>query len=371
MLRPTRIRIQHDALIKNIEKLKVWNGPGEFFCPMVKANAYGHGDIEVAHAVEECGASALGVALVEEGLRLRAAGIRLPILVFAPFDKGGASAMFTHQLTPVLTRFEDLAALAPLKGKTPLSVHVKFNTGMGRLGFDSEELPRLREELTRQTHLQVSGLCTHLTHGEEAHVSGSVSETQLAKLNAMCAGFTGVRHAHKSASLAALCENGIKKPSGVGARPGISLYGLPYEGSRTGPGLLPVLIWSSALARVHGLDKGEPVGYGARWRAPRPSVVGVVPVGYGDGYMRALAGKSEMLFRGARVPVVGSVCMDYIFLDLTAQCADGRPQPGEEIILIGRQGKNEVTAGELAEKAGTIAYEIVTNISARVAREVV
>jgi len=338
---------------------------------MVKANAYGHGDIEVAHTVEECGASALGVALVEEGLRLRAAGIRLPILVFAPFEKSGASAMLTHQLTPVLTRFEDIEALSSLKSKTPTPVHVKFNTGMARLGFDVAEIPRLRSALAEQTHLHVSGVCTHLTHGEDAGFSGSVTETQFARLLSMGEGFSGVRHAHKSASLAALVESGSPKAPGIGARPGISVYGLPYDGSRTAPGLRPILTWISALVRIHDVASGEAVGYGARWKATRRSVIGVVPVGYGDGYLRSLGGKAEMLFRGHRVPIVGSVCMDYIFVDLSAVSADGRPSPGEEIVLIGRQGQAEISAGELAEKAGTIAYEIVTNISARVAREAV
>src|SRR6185312_1504807 len=203
-MRPTRVRLDLAALRNNLAVLQNANGD-DFFCPMVKANAYGHGEVAVARVVEECGASAMGVALVEEGLRLRAAGLRLPILVFAPFDKAGASAMCTHQLTPVLTRFEDLTAAAALK--TTLAVHVKFNTGMCRLGFDGSEIERLRLELARHPQLRVEGVCTHLAFGEEAHLRDSESAEQLRRLQRMSEGFSGVRHAHKSASLAAYVEN--------------------------------------------------------------------------------------------------------------------------------------------------------------------
>lgn len=369
MFRPTRLKIDLAALKHNLSLLKQANG-ADFFCPMVKANAYGHGDVVIAQAIESVGTSALGVALVEEGLSLRTGGVKAPILVFAPFDKASASAMFTHQLTPVVTRFEDLDALAALKCKMPISVHLKFNTGMCRLGFDSSELTQLRARLHELTHIQVAGVCTHLTHGHEAHLPEGQSQRQLQTLKAMAGDFPGVRHAHKSASLGALANHSQSKTPGIGARPGISIYGLPYEGRFIGPGLKPVLSWVSALARVHEIKAGESVSYGARWTAARPSWIGVVPVGYGDGYRRSLTG-AEVLFRGARVPVVGIVCMDYIHVDLTDVLRDGVPQAGEEIVLLGRQGTQEISAVELAEKAGTIAYEIVTSISSRVARQTV
>ena len=337
---------------------------------MVKANAYGHGDVQVARLVERADVSALGVALFEEGVTLREAGIRKPILVFAPIGVREASTAVTSDLTPVVGRFEDFEALLSLGTKTPVRFHLKFNTGMNRLGFDEADLPRVREILANNPQLKVEGLCTHLSHGEEAHHPEGYTQRQLALFNKMTAGFSGVKHAHKSASLAALAENSQKPEAGIGARPGISIYGLPQDGHRTAPGLKPALHWSTELIRFHKVGKGEAVGYGARWIAPRESVVGVVPVGYGDGYLRALSNKGEMLFRGMRVPVVGSVCMDYTLIDLTDAVKSEEPRNGEGIVILGKQGDQEITAGFLAERAGTIAYEIVTIIQRRVAREV-
>jgi alanine racemase len=238
------------------------------------------------------------------------------------------------------------------------------------LGFDEADLASLQKTLKENPSLKVEGLCTHLTHGEEAHQPDGFTQRQLAQFKSMSAGFPGVRHAHKSASLAALNEHGQKSESGLGARPGISIYGLPQDGHKTAAGLKPLLHWSSELIRFHKVEKGRAVGYGARWTAPRDSIIGVVPVGYGDGYMRALSNKGEMLFRETRVPVVGSVCMDYTLIDLTEACSNENPRAGEEIVILGVQGRSEITAGWTAEKAGTIAYEIVTGIQRRVAREV-
>jgi alanine racemase len=371
MIRPTRVQIDLSALRHNLDLLKQWNGLDAFFCPMVKANAYGHGDVTVAKAVVAAGCSALGVALYEEGLTLREAAVRAPILVFAPVDKTAVSAALTHGLIPVAGRMEDLQAIGEVAGRAKIPLHLKFNTGMCRLGFDHDELSRVRDFLKAHPALQVTGVCTHLTHGEEAADPDGHTARQLAKFRAMSEGFPGVRHAHKSASLAALAEKGVRKDPDLGARPGISIYGLPQDGHKTAAGLKPVLSWKSTLIRTHDVEKNQSVSYGARWVATRRSCIGFIPAGYGDGYMRALSNRGTMLFRGRRVPVVGSVCMDYTLIDLTDACGSERPRAGEEIVLIGRQGGEEVTAAELAQAAGTIGYEIATAISRRVAREVV
>jgi alanine racemase len=369
MIRQTRIQIDAAAITQNLQLLKSWTGKDAFFCPMVKANGYGHGEVLVARIAEKSGtATALGVALYEEGVELRLAGIHAPILVFAPVNSGAVRLARDHRLTPVAGRFEDLELLA----QDSLAVHLKFNTGMNRLGFDHSDLAPLKDFLKKHPELKVEGVCTHLSHGEEAHEVDGFTQRQLARFREMSEGFPGVRHAHKSASLVALHEN--SKPIGaeIGSRPGISLYGLPQNGNKTGKGLKPALKWITELIRFHNVAKGEAVGYGARWIAPRASVIGIVPVGYGDGYLRALSNKAEMLYRGARVPVVGSVCMDYTLIDLTAQAGHDMPLAGEEIVILGKQGDNaEISAGELADKAGTIAYEIVTAISRRVPREVI
>lgn len=355
--RATKVLVDRAALRHNLELLKS-RAPGAFFCPMLKANAYGHGDVIVAREAESVGASAVGVALIEEGLRLRAHGLNVPVLVFAPFDEEGARAMIDARLTPVVTRPEDLEALAAVGRPTP--IHVKFNTGMQRLGFDAHERAALVTRLRALPFLRVEGVCTHLTHGDE-FATGEASRHQLKLFEEASRDLPGVRHVHKSASL---------RDDGLGARPGIGVYGLPHEGRAVGPGLKRVLSWVSRLERVHEVEAGEAVGYSARWRAARRSRIGVVPCGYADGYPRLLSNRGEMLFRGRRVPVVGSVCMDYTFVDLTDAVNAGLPRVGEEITLVGRQGDEEILAVELAEKMGTIAYEVVTAISARVPREV-
>lgn len=369
MLRSTLVQIDRSALTHNLALLKKWNGPGSFFCPMVKANAYGHDEVLVARILEDFDVDAIGVALYEEGLALREAGIRAPILVFAPMGRVAASAAITHQLTPVLGRGEDLETLIQISGRSSVDVHLKFNTGMNRLGFDENELDRLKTKLKDNPTVAVKGVCTHLAQGEEAHQPESFTQKQLAQFERMAAGFPGVRHAHKSLSLISLAQNHIAKDPQIGARPGIALYGLGIAQPEK-MDLRPALRWSTRLIRVHNLEKGENAGYSARWKAPRKSVIGVVPVGYGDGYFRSLSGRGEMLFRETRVPVVGNVCMDYILLDLTDACRGENPRPDEVIIILGSQGRERITAAWLAERAGTIDYEIVTAISRRVPREV-
>jgi alanine racemase len=368
MSRPTRVLIDGERLRRNLRLLKQWTG-GEFFCPMVKANAYGHGDTLVARIAESFGADALGVALVEEGARLRDAGIKIPVLSFSALDPVCARSVLEHGLTPVVGRFEDLESLLACRPADAVAVHLKFNTGMQRMGFDAGEIDKLRVYLDRHAdRLTVTGVCTHLGHGEDILQKDGPSRVQIDRFHVLTAGFPGIRHVHKSASLAKI---GPAKCGDFpfGARPGIGMYGLPHEGRDVGPGLEPVLRWRTELVRVHTVEKGEAVSYGGRWTASRRSIIGVVPVGYGDGYMCCLSNKGEMLCRGRRVPVVGRVCMDYIMLDLTELAGQGLPQTGEEVIILGEQGRERISAVDIAEKAGTIVYEVVTAIGARVARE--
>lgn len=368
MSRLTRAEINIASLKHNFHLLKTWTGAG-FFCPMVKSNAYGHDDVLVSLVAESEGASAVGVARVEEGIHLRQNGVEIPILAFVPLLQESARAALDYGITPVLGRIEDLEILLELSKKAPCKVHLEFNTGMQRLGFDEDDVPTLMQMLRGNPQIEVEGVCTHFVYGEEAHQPGSASQKQIEKFNTMTTPFPGVRHVHKSASLIAQSAN--KTRDEFGARPGISLYGLPHEGRQIGPGLKPVLRWVSELATLHRVEQGETVSYGGRWRAAKKSWIGVVPVGYGDGYMRCLSNKGEMLFRGLRVPVVGSVCMDYTLIDLTDACRDGEPKHGEEIVILGSQSGETISAAEIADRAGTIAYEIVTGIRLRVPREAV
>lgn len=362
-MRPTRALLDSAALKHNVSSLREAAGHG-FFCPMIKANAYGHGVDLVAPILATTRIDAVGVALTEEGAQLRRMGFRLPVLVFAPLLAGDGQVCRELQLTPVLTRFEDLEEADRARvGR----VHLKFNTGMQRLGFDLAQIPQLQQRL-QTSSLKVDGTCTHFTHGEETADTEGPTARQLALFEQMAGGFSGVKHAHKSATLAT--GFALRHPA-IGARPGISLYGLPYDGARVGVGLKPVLSLRTQLTQVHILEPGTSVSYGARWTAARRSTIGVVPFGYADGYSRTLSNRGQMLFRGVRVPVIGTVCMDYVLLDLTDAVHAGAPQVGEEVCALGRQGQDEITAHEIGERAGTIAYEVVTRIGARVTREVI
>lgn len=364
MGRRTRLEISERALATNLSVLQKANGKA-FFCPMIKANAYGHGVAIVAKAVEKSGADMAGVALLEEGLQLRTLGFKLPLLAFSPIGSGDSEAYSLNKITPVVGRMKDFDALAKFKG----DVHLKFNTGMQRLGFDREQIPELKRKLKEHANLNVTGLCTHMTHGEDALDDTGQTAHQFRLFLEMTNGLPGVKHAHKSSTLAVCALN--KVHAEIGARPGISIYGLPHDAHRSHPGLVPALKWLTELTHVHRVEKGESVSYSGRWTASRRSWIGVVPMGYGDGYLRTLSNKGKMLFRGQRVNVAGSVCMDYTLLDLTDACKDGDPKAGEEIVVIGKQGASEVTVAELADLTGTISYEITTTISERVAREVV
>lgn len=367
MGRPTKALLDSAALINNLKTLQGWSGA--FFCPMVKANAYGHGDVQVARVLADAGVEHVGVALIEEAVRLRGNNFRPGILVFAPIFECDLDLLVQHQLIPVVSRMEDLLLLKK-KISSPLNIHLKFNTGMQRMGFDASDVAALREELSKTPHLKVAGVCTHFSHGEDWPESEAPTAKQFERWQAMAREFGGVWHAHKSASLVA-GANAKRAPDEIGSRPGISLYGLPYEGRLTHEFLRPVLNWQTEIVRVHEIEKGAGVSYGARWVAPRRSWIGVVPVGYGDGYMRRLSNRGQMLFREQRVPVVGTVCMDYTLLDLTAAVGNKPPQPGEAVVLIGQQGSQRIDAVDVAEWADTISYEVVTAISARVRREVV
>lgn len=362
---PTRLELDLSALQNNIRELQRVNGDN-FFCPMIKANAYGHGVGLIAPALLGSGVTQLGVARVDEGVELRRLGIKSSILIFSPLSRGDADAVHEFALTPVVGRFEDMDELSGLK--TPLTIHLKFNTGMQRHGFDESDVANLKDRLRKFPQWTIAGTCTHLTHGEESLNGDGPTARQFARFLKMSEGFPGLRHAHKSSSLAVPPDKKIHPQ--VGARPGISIYGLPHNGRETAPGLKPVATWRSRLTNIHRIEKGESASYSGRWVAPRRSWIGVVPVGYGDGYSRLHSNKGRMIYRGHQVPVIGSVCMDYTLLDLTEALSGGTPQAGEDVILMGREGTVALGAEDLAETTGTIAYEVLTSVSARVARVV-
>ncbi len=369
----------------NFRAFKEMYPEGTFICPMVKANAYGHGVVEVARRLRTAGAAYLGVALVEEGETLRRSGDLEPILVFGPVDSGSSESMLRENLTPVVTGWDQLDALSAAYfelGSSRFGIHVEFNTGMNRLGFEPREVQKLREWFEVHKEFRVIGVCTHLFSGNDAGEINGESNRQLERFSLIVDAFADVPslivHALNSSASINIWKRlqdekvipaSAKRP--LGLRPGIGIYGLPPGNDEKAQiQLKAVMSLKTHLINIHRIAKGERVSYGPTWTADRDSVIGTVPFGYGDGYRRALSNKASVLVRGQRAKQVGTVCMDYFMIDLTnIEIENGLLfKIGEEVVLLGEQGSQSISADELATLAGTIAYEILTGISDRVTR---
>ncbi len=381
--RPSQALIHLDHLCHNVRVLRGLVGSDSFFCPMVKANAYGHGDIEVAKALESEGVRSLGVGLIEEGILLRGMGVRTEILVYSLMDARGAKACLEAQLTPVLSSWEQIRALKHvIPSGQRMKVHLKFDTGMHRLGFESSELAALVDHFEKCPEFQLQGVMTHLHSGEDADQSDGQSFQQLREFQRLAEPFqkwTRNTHALNSAGLlnmAKLRQLGQTSIQGVslshGARPGLSLYGIsPIEGTEVLAPLKPVMSLRSKVVRLKKIEVGQGVSYCHTWKAQRPSWIGVVPMGYADGYHRLLSNRAEVLIEGFRAPVVGNVCMDYFMIDLTGLIATRSPTTflWKEVTLFGQDADgNELSVIELAKKSQTIPWEILTSVGERVPR---
>lgn len=369
LIRPTFAEVDVPALKKNLQILKDLS-PRAWFCPMLKANAYGHGALQVGKAVEQIGANAIGVASIEEGIQLREAGLKdLQILIFGFVSSQAIELYHKYQLVPVVGSKYDLQIVSEAKQKK-LVVHLKFNTGMNRLGLPSEEAEHFATLSKKFSHLVVEGICSHLMKGEDFNDPQGLTRRQIEKFKAVVKHFPApiVSHLYNSA---AILEGAVsQEPFGV--RPGVAVYGsgLTSEQQRTKLGIQPVMSLKSEIRLLHHLAAGECVSYGCQWRAPRPSVVAVVPIGYADGLSRRLTNNGFALVRGQRVPLVGTICMDYTMLDVTHLNSPEQPvKIGEKVTFWGKQGEAILTADEQALKAQTIAYELYTSVGSRVPRQ--
>jgi alanine racemase len=359
-LRPTWVEVDLAAIRHNVSVLKPDDAE---LMAVVKADGYGHGAVEVARAAVEAGATWAGVALVEEGLALRLAGIEAPILVFSEFPPGSESVALAHRLTPTLYTDDGLARLASA-ARGPVGVHVKVDTGMHRVGVWPPEDAISFIGRVVAADLEVEGLWTHLAKSEDDEVT---TKTQLERftqvLDAARAAGIVPRYVH-AANSAAVIRHPESRFDLV--RAGIALYGvLPAPGVGDDLGLRPALRWGSAVTMTKRLAAGERLSYGHRYELHGDAEIATVPVGYADGYPRAASSRADVLIRGRRCRVAGTVTMDQIMVD----CDDLEVAAGDEVVLIGRQGDEEITASELAERSGTIGYEIVARIGARVPRE--
>ena len=379
--RPTRAEIDAGAIRRNTQRLLAAAGDGAELCAVVKADGYGHGIVTAANAALAGGATWLAVALVEEGVVLREAGIDAPVLVLSEPPTAAAIAMVAHDLTPTVYRPEFVAALedaAAARGAT-VRVHVKLDTGMTRVGVAAEDRRAVLELLAASGRLEVEGCQTHLARADEPDVTTTAE--QLERFAAALADVAGAgltpRLVHVANTAGTLLHTdawravlAAEAPGAVPlVRAGIGLYGLDAGPSvaALAHGLEPALRLVSEVSHVRRISAGTPVSYGHRWSAPADGWLATVPVGYADGVPRVLTGRLEILHRGTRRPVVGTVTMDQVLV----WCGDDVPAVGDEIVLIGAAGTDRIGMEEWAEGVDTITYEIATGISARVPRVVV
>jgi alanine racemase len=360
--RPLWTDIDLDALTYNVASLKRQAGPAAV-AAVVKANAYGHGALGVARTILEAGADRLAVICVDEGEQLRRGGVSVPILVMGHSPVGEARRIVELELTPTVTSLEMGSALAReaevAAVRQPL--HLKVDTGLNRYGVTPQEVVPLAEDLRAIPSLQVEGIFTHFASADEGDKRFTLEQYTTFRSVVEKLPWVPIRHVSNTATLLDRPEMSLEM-----ARPGVGMYGLypsPYVSQSLN--LRPVLSLKSRVTRMTLVAPGDSVSYGRAWRANRPSTVALVMCGYADGLPRLLSNRGSMLVRGHRVPIVGRVCMDMCMVDVTdvPDVAEG-----DEVVIIGRQGEVEITAEEVAELCGTISYEILCGISARVPR---
>jgi alanine racemase len=336
---------------------------------VVKANAYGHGARSCAATLEAAGATMLAVADIEEGADLRSSGIEAPILVFGALSVSDVDGVFEHDLTPTISSPAAGQALqtAAAHRKTRLRYHLKIDTGMNRLGFRHDNLQRTLPSLLASANLALEAVHTHFATADEP--GHKMFETQRMRFEQVCRTLDEagagphLRHAANSAAL--LRDSRVWFDL---VRPGLLLYGLvpPPIGS-TLP-LKPVMSLTSQVVAVKGVRVGEAIGYGGRFVADRATTIAIVPAGYADGLDRRLEGKGFVLIRGRRAPIVGAISMDMMTIDVTDI---GDVGPGDDVVFLGSQGdepQQTIDAREMAAWIGTIPYEILCRLGARVER---
>jgi alanine racemase len=364
-LRPTRLEVDLRAVRANVTRLRELAGAE--VCAVVKADGYGHGAVPVARAAVDAGARWLAVALVEEGIELREAGIDVPILLLTEPPVAAIGELITARLTPTVYRAPFMAALeaAGHQRDHAIDVHVKLDTGMGRVGIPPELWRERLEQVAVARRLRVTGLFTHLARADELSVATTAEQLAAFGRGRDVAAKLGLRprwlHAANTAGTLAHPEARLDL-----VRPGIGVYGLSpgADVDAAEHGLRPALRLVTEIAFAKRISAGTPVSYGHRWRAPEDGWLAVLPLGYGDGMPRALTNRAQVLLRGRRRPVVGTVCMDQVLV----WCAEVEPTVGEPVVLLGPQGDEHVRVEEWAAAADTITYEIVTQLTARLPR---
>jgi len=383
-VRPTRAEINLAHLRHNLRALERSLGVGPSAANptkiwgVLKADAYGHGAPAVARTLERAGITGLCVALLEEAVELRDAGIHLPILVMGGYYGSrldGLEEILAHELLPVVYdagQIERIASFARAEGHAPIGVHVKVDTGMGRLGASPAELDAVLDALTSHPEVRLEGLMTHFACADSdvAATDAQLRAFRAIEKRAAQHGLVPrVRHAANSAAMLRLPEARFDL-----VRPGIALFGVsPFDAATPEaagvPELKPVMRVLTEIVALRSIPTGERIGYGHTWQAERPSLIATVPMGYADGLSRLLSNRGHVLVRGRRAPIAGTISMDMTMVDVTDIPG---AKLGDEVVVLGPQegplGKDAIGAAEIAAHTGSIPWEVLTRISRRVPR---
>ena len=365
VMRPTVAEVSLARLADNLRAIQAAVAPAAVM-PIVKANAYGHGLVEVARHLAGLGATALGVAFLEEAVALRGAGLTVPILVMGGILGNQIPVFLRHGLSLTASSIDKLQQIdeAARDMGVTATVHLKIDTGMERIGVHYYSAPGLLERASDCRHVSVEGIYSHFANADAADLGSA--RLQLARFLDVLQWYDkhGVappsRHIANSGAILQLPESYLDL-----VRPGILLYGVypSAEVRRTIP-VRPALSWKSRVVYFKVVTPGHPVSYGSTWQSDHPVRVVTVPVGYGDGYFRALSNVAKVLIRGKPYPVVGRVCMDQIMVNVEWDTAYN----DDPVVLLGADGAEAITCEQLADWAGTIPYEVLTNINTRVPR---
>ncbi|MPZ76941.1 MAG: alanine racemase [Deltaproteobacteria bacterium] len=365
--RPTLCYIDHDALRWNFRQIRTAVGPEVKILSMVKANGYGHGAPAVARTLAAEGSDAFGVATIEEGIELRRHGIAAPILVLAGVYLEQLDLFFEHGLTPVVHDVDGLQRLDAEVSRraATLPAHLKIDTGMGRIGFPSAEIDSWLPRLQKLRAINLEGVFSHFSQAES--VEGEYTHKQLKIFQSVV---RRLRSEGIAPSLVHLANSAatITLPAAYFSmvRPGLILYGVyPAPAMKKQICLRPVLSWKTRILQLKKVPAKTSISYGQTFITKRESLIATLPIGYADGYPRLLSNCGEALVGGKRAPVAGRVCMDLTMIDVT----DIRGiQQGDAVVLLGHQRDEMISADEMAARANTISYEILTSIGARVPR---
>lgn len=366
-MRPAWIEVDIKALRKNIRSLKKCTAGNTEFMGVIKADAYGHGVLKVAEVLRDENVKRFAVVIIEEGIQLREEGFTEPVLILGHTLEEDYTKLVQYDLIPIIYQYSQAVKLSDFARKynKKVKIHIKIDTGMGRLGFmPGEKAINDIKKINNLKGLEIEGISTHLSTADQ--INGEYSQEQFEKFSKIINDLEneGISIPIKHVANSAATINFPKMHLDM-IRPGTSIYGLyPSRDMAKNPtvNLYPVMSIKAKLVHIKHVPPGTAVSYGRTFITKRDSVLGVVPMGYVDGIFRLLANKGEVLVKGNRCPIVGNICMDQFIVDLT-DVEDVKV--GDEVVFLGKQGEERITADEIGSLVGTISIEVVTRLGKR------